>query len=112
MGQAVNGRPIRIADDVRERNALYQESRPDQLARAIGAGRDWLIDTARVAHTVDMSDRDVISLVHACFPGGWPAFTYSLEAGRCGVRDPEVIWLLLWDRYGLDYANRVYWQAC
>jgi hypothetical protein len=70
------------------------------LDALIEAGRTWLCGVP-----ASMTDENIMVFIQAEYHGGLPQFAKDQNA-EC-----EIIWLLMVRRYGLDFANRIFWCA-
>lgn len=73
------------------------------LDELLKEARGWLSDCGL---KIIAEDKTVIALVNSNYCGGWHEFV------RADVSlDEAVVWLLMVRRFGLEFANKMFWAA-
>lgn len=73
------------------------------LEELLKEARGWLEDCGL---EVIGRDQTVITVVNANYEGGWHEFVRADPS-----IDEAVVWLLMVRRFGLDFANRMFWAT-
>jgi hypothetical protein len=76
------------------------------LDEVLVESRRWIANCGWPISASKTDDKHMIVMVHLNFMGGWPAFVKADPS-----LDTAVIWLLMVRRFGLDFANRIFWCA-